>query len=66
MLKIIQRFGKHCSFHLQGEYVSEELDLMVIIGGAEEWAALYKASKNDQLLHIRTENSNRNVCRNVG
>jgi hypothetical protein len=21
MLKVIQRFGKHCSCHLQGEYV---------------------------------------------
>jgi hypothetical protein len=50
MLKIIQRFGKHCSCHLQGEYEmvgrfskpyigqapGGELDLVVLIGGAEE------------------------------
>jgi hypothetical protein len=50
MLKIIERFGKHCSCHLQGEYVmvgrpwkhytgqavNGELDLMVLIGGVEE------------------------------
>jgi hypothetical protein len=54
MLKIIQRFGKHCICHLQGEYVmvgrfwkpyigqaiGGELDLMVLIGGAEERAAI--------------------------
>jgi hypothetical protein len=54
MLKIIQRFGKHCSCHLHGEYavvrrfwkpyisdaVGGELDLMVLIGGAEERAAI--------------------------
>jgi hypothetical protein len=52
MLKIIQRFGKHRSCHLQGEYamvrrfwkpylgqaVGEELDLMVPIDGAEQRA----------------------------
>jgi hypothetical protein len=48
MLRIIQRFGKHCSCYLQGEYVmigrflkpymgqavGDELGLMVLIGGA--------------------------------
>jgi hypothetical protein len=46
--------NKHCSCHLQGEYVlvghfwkpyigqavGGELDLMVLIGGAEKWAAI--------------------------
>jgi hypothetical protein len=50
MLKIIQRFGKHSSCHLQGKYVmvgrfwqpyigqavGAELVLMVLIGGAVE------------------------------
>jgi hypothetical protein len=54
MFKVIQRFGKHCSCYLQGECVvvgrfwkpymeqavSGELYLMVLIGGAEERAAL--------------------------
>jgi hypothetical protein len=52
MSKISQRFGKHCSCHLQSEFVvtaflealysaaSSELDLMVLTGGAEEWAAI--------------------------
>jgi hypothetical protein len=54
MLIVIQRFGKHCSCHLQGEYVEAgrfwkpyigqalggEWDLMVLIGGAEERAAI--------------------------
>jgi hypothetical protein len=44
VLRIIQRFGKHCSCHLQGDYVmiglflealGGELDLMVLTGGAE-------------------------------
>jgi hypothetical protein len=53
ILKIIRRFGNHCSCHLQGEYVmvgrylnpcighavSAELDWMVLIGGAEKRAA---------------------------
>jgi hypothetical protein len=52
MLRIIQRFGKHYSCHLQGDcvevgriwkpYIGQavggELDLMVLIGGAEERA----------------------------
>jgi hypothetical protein len=99
MLKIIQRFGKHCCCHLQGEcvvvgpfwksYIGQavgcELDLMVLIGGAEEGCypkgeeqlapsnptrhllpALYKASKNNQPLHIRPEYGNCNICRNIG
>jgi hypothetical protein len=54
MLKIIQHFGKHCSCHIWGEYVIVEhfwktyigravgakLDLMVLIGGVEERAAI--------------------------
>jgi hypothetical protein len=50
VLKIIHRFGKHFSCHLQGEYVmvghfrqpdiGGELDMMVPIGGAEERAAI--------------------------
>jgi hypothetical protein len=52
MLSINQRFGIHFSCHLQGECVcvvglvlerqaeGGELDLMVLIGGAEEWAAI--------------------------
>jgi hypothetical protein len=53
MLKIIQRFGKHCSWHLRSKYVmnglfwrfyeglavSGYLDLIVLIAGAEERAA---------------------------
>jgi hypothetical protein len=52
MLRIIQRFNKHCTCHLQGEcvevgqrkpYIGQavdvKLDLMVLIGGAEKWAA---------------------------
>jgi hypothetical protein len=52
MLRIIQRFVKHCSCHLQfecevvghfgklyiGQAVGGGLDLMVLIGGAEERA----------------------------
>jgi hypothetical protein len=54
MLKIIQRFSKHCSCHLQGESVmagrfrqsyigkavGDEFYLKVLIGGAEERAAI--------------------------
>jgi hypothetical protein len=54
MLSIIQRFGKHCSCHLQGECVVVErswkpyigqavgggLDSVVLIDGAEERAAI--------------------------
>jgi hypothetical protein len=50
MLRIIHSFGKHFSFHLQGECtvvgrfwklyigqaVGDDLDLMVLIGGVEE------------------------------
>jgi hypothetical protein len=74
MLIVIQRFGKHCSCHLQGEclevgcflnsYIGQavggEYDLMVLIGGA-----LYKASENTQPLHIHLEDGNCNVCRNL-
>jgi hypothetical protein len=52
MLKGFQRFGKHCSYHLQGEYimtgrfwkfyigqeVGGEFDLMVLVGVVEERA----------------------------
>jgi hypothetical protein len=55
MLKIINRFGKHCSCYLQGEYVmvgrfwkphigqevGRELNLIVLIGGSEERAAVH-------------------------
>jgi hypothetical protein len=55
MMKIIQRFGKHCICHLPGEYVMVErfwqpymgqavfgeLDLMVLIRGVEERAAIH-------------------------
>jgi hypothetical protein len=51
MLRIIQCFGKNCSCHFQGEHavvghfwkpcirqaVGVELDLMVLIGGVEEF-----------------------------
>jgi hypothetical protein len=55
MSRIIQHFGKHCSYHLQGEcvvvgcwklYIGQavggelDLDLMVVIAGAEGWAAI--------------------------
>jgi hypothetical protein len=50
MLKIIQCFGRHCSCHHLGEYVivgyfqqavvGGELDLIVLIGGVEQWAAI--------------------------
>jgi hypothetical protein len=54
MLKVIQRFGKHCNCHLQGEYVlvgcfwephigqevGGEWDAKNLIGGAEERAAI--------------------------
>jgi hypothetical protein len=54
MLRINQHFGKHCSCHLQGEYVTDghfwkpykgqtvggELELRVLIGGAEKQAAI--------------------------
>jgi hypothetical protein len=53
MLRII-RFGKHCSCHLQGEcvvvahfwkpYIGQavggEMYFMVLIGAADEWAAV--------------------------
>lgn len=68
MLKTVQRFGEHCSYHLQGEYINfggfgegGEFDFMVLIDGA-----LYKSSKNAQPLHIHTEGGNCNVYRNVG
>jgi hypothetical protein len=52
MLKIIQRFDKHFSCHLQSEYVmvgyfggghavAEELDLMELICGTEERQLTY-------------------------
>jgi hypothetical protein len=54
MLKIIQRFSKHCNCHLQGFHVmdgrfwqpyighavGEELEMIVLIGGAEDRAAI--------------------------
>jgi hypothetical protein len=54
MLKIIQHFGKHCSCHLQHEYVmvvhfwklytgqavGGKLHMMMLNGGAKEWAAI--------------------------
>jgi hypothetical protein len=54
MLKIVYRFGKHCSCYRQGEYVmvghfwnpyigqevGRELDLMVLIGGVVCFSAL--------------------------
>jgi hypothetical protein len=54
MLRIIQRFGKHCNCHLQGEYimvgrfwkpyigqaVGGDLYFVVLIGGAEQSALL--------------------------
>jgi hypothetical protein len=60
MLKIIQRFDKHCSCHLQREYVivghfwkpyirqavGGKLNFMVLIGGADD--------------------GNCNVCQNIG
>jgi hypothetical protein len=76
MLSIIQHFGKHCSCHLQrecvvvgrfwkryiGQTVGGDLDLMVLIGGAEERAAF----KSAQPPHIHPEDGNCNACRNVG
>jgi hypothetical protein len=58
MLRIIQRFGKHCSCHLQGECVvvgrflksytgqavGGGLYLMVLFGEAEERAAIQRGS----------------------
>jgi hypothetical protein len=52
VLKIIRRFGKHCGCHIQGEYVisgrfwkpyvgqAVGSDLVLLIGGAEERAAI--------------------------
>jgi hypothetical protein len=51
MLSINQCFGRHCCYHLQGKFVvgqvlealsraGGELDLMVLIGRAEVWAAI--------------------------
>jgi hypothetical protein len=54
MLGIIQHFSKHGSSHIQGECVTvghfwkpyigqtvgDKLDLMVLIGGEEEWAVI--------------------------
>jgi hypothetical protein len=51
MLEVIQRFGKHCNCHLQGEYVlvgrfwkpcmwkavGGKWDMMDLIGRAGEW-----------------------------
>jgi hypothetical protein len=76
MLSII-RFDKQCSCHLQGkcvvvgqfwkpkkgQAVSIELDLMALIGGADE---LFLPAKFAQPLHIHSEDGNSNVCRNVG
>jgi hypothetical protein len=59
MLKIIQRFGKHCNYHLQGKYVmvgrfwklyigqavDGELDFMVLIGRAEERAGIQYSTR---------------------
>jgi hypothetical protein len=84
MLKIIQLFGKHCSCYLQGKYVmvghfwqpyvgqtaGEEMDLMMLIRGVEERAAihqlpaLHKTAKNAQPLHIHPEDGKCNVSRN--
>jgi hypothetical protein len=60
MLKIIQHFSKHCSCHLQGvmvgrfwqpyigQAVGGDLDLMVLIGGAEGRAAIQQNINNIQ------------------
>jgi hypothetical protein len=51
-----------------GQAVGGELDLMAMIGGAEELAALlsalYKTPKNAQPPHIHPEDGNCSVCRN--
>jgi hypothetical protein len=74
ILKIIQRFGKHCICHLQGEYVmvgrfwqpyigqavGGELDSMVLIGRAEAEVV----QKTAQPLHIHPEDDNCNACQN--
>jgi hypothetical protein len=67
MLRDIQRFGKHCSCHLQaegwnptnhkkiGQAVGGELYLMVLIGGAEERAAIQR-EKSTWLRKLGDEN----------
>jgi hypothetical protein len=47
--------------------VGGELDLMVLISGAEELAAIqWEKSMLSQQLQIHSEDGNCNVCRNVG
>jgi hypothetical protein len=74
LLKVIRRFGKQCSYHLQGEYLlvghfwrpyiqqaaDGEQDVKDLIGGAEERAATAAVRR------IHPEDGNCNVCRNVG
>jgi hypothetical protein len=80
MLRIVRRFGKHFSCHLQSEYIAVgrfwrtcvgqaaggELYLMVVIGGAGERAAVQLDKKIGHPLQMHSENDNCSVCRNVG
>jgi hypothetical protein len=69
MLIIIQRFGKHCSCHLHGEYVMAGRFWKPYFRQAvvrQVLPTLYKASKNAQTSHIHPEDGSCKVCRNVG
>jgi hypothetical protein len=70
MSRIIQHFGKQCSNHLQGEcvvvghfckpYIGQavggKLDLMVLIGGAEEWVTIQWEKSRSYTLNSSCEN----------
>jgi hypothetical protein len=77
MLRIIHRFGKHCSCHLQGEcvvvgrfwkpYIGQEvggeLHLMVLTGGAEERAAITFTLKMATTVFAETLNKSQHSTR---
>jgi hypothetical protein len=70
MLRIIQRFGILCCCHLQGEYekvgrfwkpyigevAGGELDLMMLIGGAEAHWLLFQLIQSDLHLSLFSKN----------
>jgi hypothetical protein len=69
IVKVTQRFDKHCNCHLQDEYVlvgnfwkPKRIDVNPT---HHLLPALYKASKNAQPIHIHPEDGDCNVSRNV-
>jgi hypothetical protein len=72
ILEVVQHFVKYCTCHPQGNYVlvrpswasyieqevGGALDVMELIGGAEELLAVHKTTKIDKPVHMYPEDGN--------